>query len=161
MRKSKGKRENVAVNSILEAMAGDTPILNMEKPTSEPLKLLKPTDFFSTDKEVVESVEKVNGWLNSQHNLKCLKPSSRHLNWEPSLMFKRKNGSTVKSPESGSGTSLPAQKLGTAATASYQPSTLANAYYQKYVERSRLAEYVKEDVWTRAERIMKEKDAKK
>ncbi|KAL0893412.1 hypothetical protein ABMA27_014997 [Loxostege sticticalis] len=214
-KKVKKKRENVAVNSILQAMAGDTPISNMEYP-NEPLILLKPTDFISetADPEIVESVQKVNGWLDSQMastsvsrfsgNPLILEPgsmfkrksssnvkspgsdgvkspkkqpsilpgdtqepsssnsriSSYPLALEPVSMFKRKSGSSVKSPESSKKTS-PVKQQVTTKIESYKPSMLANEYYQKYVERSKLKELVNDDIWTSAERKMKEIDAQK
>lgn len=155
----KKRRQNVAVNSILEAIAGNIPISNMEKPSPEPLKLLKPTDFMSTEKEIVDSVEKVKGWLDSQqNNVKDTKPTHTQVNWEPSSMFKRKSNSTVKSIDSESIKSSPPPKVDCVA---YRPSSFADEYYQTFVERSKIKAFVKEDMWARAERIMKEMDAKK
>ncbi|XP_028157849.1 uncharacterized protein LOC114351013 isoform X2 [Ostrinia furnacalis] len=219
MKKVKKKRENVAVNSILQNMAEESAKLNAEQP-KEPLKLLKPMDFITdlTDTEIVQSVEKVNGWLDNQvpetyvpkfvsnplhfeagsmfkrksgstsksnrsdsvtsspqkkESSTSYKPSSsatktqdperkilhNPLALDPGAMFKRRSGSTSKSTGSDSvETFSPPQKPPTSSVDTYQPTTNFNEYYQKYVEKSQIKESIKEDIWTRAEKLMKKKE---
>ncbi|KAL4714901.1 hypothetical protein ACJJTC_014272 [Scirpophaga incertulas] len=106
--------------------------------------------------DLEQSVEKVQGWLDSQND-----QSQRLLSWEPRLMFRKKYSPKDKSVESDSGTSSNLQKNVSNTINSYQPSIYANEYYQKMVERSKLREYVKEDIWSQAETKMKEIDAKR
>ncbi|CAG9785978.1 unnamed protein product [Diatraea saccharalis] len=197
-KKVRKRRENVAVNSILQGFLGVKPVADTKTETKiEAMKLLKPIDFMSVNNGIVnsvtklkspessqlnetkkeidsndktnncqsklspmdESIVKVNGWLYSNKS-----NSSEHKNnlleWQPNSMFKKKSV-TTKSLESDSVKSSPEQKSEKKPTTMYQPSTLANEYYERYIERSKVNTIVREDVWSRAERIMKELDEKK
>ncbi|RVE49998.1 hypothetical protein evm_005351 [Chilo suppressalis] len=207
-KKTKRRRENVAVNSILQGILDNKMFDESNtEPKTETLKLLKPTDFIPNgfgegeygskpisilnspvdDDSMKEtnSIDKVTDWL-SQHyesspisgtmeqvngsiessKVKNSEQSNNNskkklLNWEPTAMFKKKTV-TVKSVDSDSvKSSLNQKSEAKATTTMYQPSTLANEYYQRFMERSKLNEVIKEDVWTRAEKIMKEIEEKK
>lgn len=76
------------------------------------------------------------------------------LNLDPSTMFRKKvQPKVVNIVECNTATVQPPQGCG-----KYVPSSNADEYYKKYLERSKVHEMVHEDVWSRAERQMKEID---
>ncbi|KAM3960580.1 uncharacterized protein ACR2FA_005322 [Aphomia sociella] len=166
IRKPKRAR-NVAVASLLDA-------LNKNE-TKDPLKLMKPDDFInntvaasidnivsdsidntvadSIDNTVADSVQKVNGWLKSQ-NQNGTSTKMTPILTPGVMMFKRKNN-TLKVA------TIEPQKSVSPKNKKYTPSVLATEYYKKYVEKAKLMESIKEDIWKKTERLMKEADAKK
>ncbi|XP_052749656.1 uncharacterized protein LOC128200387 [Galleria mellonella] len=137
------KARNVALISLLDA-------LNKNE-NKDPLNLMKPNNFI--DSNVSESLVKVDDWLNSQ-----VQNESTNGKKVPNLtpittMFKRKTNVVKQSNETAKSVATKKEN--------YTPSGLATEYYKKYVEKSKLNNCIREDIWTKTERVMREADAKK
>lgn len=154
----KNRQRNVAVASLLQSIADATEEKKAKeeetKVNHEIVKLRKPDDFILSE-NITESLNKVNGWFDAQELPKESFLTKRDpIIKDPASMFTRKKvRSPVKSPEVS--TQSPSVSSG-----QYVPSTRVDEYYQKYLERARVQQMVKEDVWSKAEREMKELDAR-
>ncbi|XP_013199524.1 male determiner protein Mdmd(III) isoform X2 [Amyelois transitella] len=150
----KKRQRNVAMTSLLAAW--ETKQNNDDN--IEPIKLLKPTDFIST-KAVTESVRKVDEWFTNKEN-SVRTNANKHPSLSPASMFKKKSVpekpvNELKIKENKSPNS-PSENTG-----SYKPSSMADEYYKKYLKKSQLKDSLNEDIWQKAERLMKEADAKR
>lgn len=85
-----------------------------------------------------------------------LKDRSQILSIDPSVMFRKKVPPKVVAVECNKVTAKVPRGC-----ENYVPSANAEEYYKKYLERSKVHEVVHEDMWTRAERQMKEIDERR
>lgn len=112
-------------------------------------------------KKKISSIKESDKFVNSLNHTKLVQPPQKNpkdlLTLDPSTMFRKKvapkptavvepNKATVKPPQGGG---------------NYVPSSNADQYYKKYLERSKMHTMVNEDIWTRAERQMKEIDERR
>ncbi|CAH2106024.1 unnamed protein product [Euphydryas editha] len=150
------KKRNVAVASLIETY-GDNKYMNENdfKQLQCP-KLLKPDDFVSTVKSVESNKKDV------------LISSKIPTIYSPTSMF-RKKSKNAKNPDK---TIVVQNKDSTMINnenivinkdqpGCFVPSSYANERYMAYLEKRKVLEQVKEDVWAKAERQMKEIDAKR
>ncbi|XP_053607319.1 uncharacterized protein LOC128673479 [Plodia interpunctella] len=180
----KKKDRNVAMSSLLAAFEKEN--------NNEPIKLLKPTDFMSTN-AVNESVRKVDEWFTNKEN--TIQKSIPSLSSMPTFKKKSKSEKSDKQFKNGieaqeewfmnkenttvqkSVPSLPTFKkksksdkqfqngieaqVSSTNTGIFKPSSKADEYYKKYLEKSQLKCFIQEDIWQKAERLMKEADIKR
>ncbi|XP_064071863.1 uncharacterized protein LOC113398902 [Vanessa tameamea] len=155
------KKRNVAVASLIETY-GDNMYTNedsieIQLPST---KLLKPDDFMpdlqdvSSTEHKSETVSKTIPMIQSPTSM-FKKKSMDPKNLDNSSMFQKK-GLSPTSKAVGNDVSLYEHKPG-----NFVPSSHAGERYKKYLEKSKMLELVNEDIWTRAERQMKEIDSKR
>ncbi|XP_047995347.1 uncharacterized protein LOC125233393 [Leguminivora glycinivorella] len=147
------RARNVAIASIMALAL-----------TQEPLKLVKPEDFIKPSKEEEEirerrkdSVNKVTNWLQSQ-DITCMFKRKSSVNSFKEDQRSSKDKSPVNSSDS---VKSPVEASTKSPNGQYTPTLWAEEYYRKAVDRSHVRALVREDVWGRAERVMKEIDARK
>lgn len=90
---------------------------------------------------------KVNSWLDSIDN-----------GVAPTSMFKKKAISAENYKKKSPVPSKNEEITNSNSTGVFVPSSMASEYYEKFVERSKKKQMIKEDIWTRAERLMAEID---
>ncbi|XP_072931623.1 uncharacterized protein [Epargyreus clarus] len=189
--KKKRRERNAAILSLLElecaqncsqAQDSSKVIDKSDEESKErdlEVKLLKPNDFIS-DKTVTKAVDKVTEWLDKP--AKCQSPKGEPISLpatsipkrkkqltpvlETTSMFKRKTDtSSTKSFDSDTARThandAMVQSCNIESNNMFVPSAHANEYYKKFVERSKMQDLITEDLWERAQREMKELDAKK
>lgn len=144
------RERNVAIASIIA-----NSLKHSQDVKETPIKLSRPEDFIKTSsmpnieemhalRKRNDSVHKVNNWLQSQ-DMNC--------------MFKKKLSESAKSPSPGQSDASvrslrnPGQQ--------YVPSSWAGEYYKKCMDRTHIRDMVQENVWVRAEKLMKEIDIRK
>ncbi|XP_046959647.1 uncharacterized protein LOC124529782 [Vanessa cardui] len=158
--KTQKKKRNVAVASLIETY-GDNMYTNEDSVIQLPsTKLLKPDDFMPDPQDIsstenkTETVSKTIPIIQSPTSMfKKKSPDSKNL--DHSSMFQKKSLSPT-SKVVGNDVSVDEHKPG-----NFVPSSHAEERYKKYLEKSNMLEIVKEDIWTRAERKMKEIDSKR
>ncbi|XP_050346035.1 uncharacterized protein LOC126770602 [Nymphalis io] len=156
------KKRNVAVASLIEKY-GDNMYTNednieIQVPST---KLLKPDDFIPDLKDIStecssnsESVYKTIPMIQSTTSMFKKKSPNRKSLGNTSTY--QKEGHSSMSMTTENDISLDKYKPG-----NFVPSSHAGERYKEYLERSKLKEIVKEDVWTKAERLMKDIDSKR
>lgn len=140
--KPKRLGRNAAVESILQAIGKEVVNESQVKKdnkgevcgTTNSSSLQKPLD---------------NSRLNS--------PNSRPLALEPVNMFRKKT--TPNKVVTREEPKVSVEKNNNVDT--YKPSELAGEYYKNYMERMMVQEAMQDDIWTKAEKKMKEIEAKK
>lgn len=124
------------------------------------MNLMKPDAFISSKADLVVVNDIISGKLpeNIDKGLlrkKNVEPSNPLLRM-PSNMFRKKSPlPKISNPNTPS-----PQSPAKGDYKAYKPTPLANEYYQKFLERTKLIEETTDDIWTRAEKQMKEIDAR-
>ncbi|XP_038212253.1 uncharacterized protein LOC119832635 [Zerene cesonia] len=149
----KKRNRNAAINSLIEAygVQNSTEQKEVEILDNKSIKLLKPNDFILKNNESTEDKE-TTGLCSNENRLTS--PANMFRKKTPSsdssIMFKRR----IQTPDQSKIENINSTEV-------YVPSSQANEYYEKYIERSKTKQAIKEDIWTRAERIMMEIDEKR
>lgn len=169
-KKNKRKERNVAIESIFKMENQENALLKFECANELP-KLLKPNDFIFDDVNNTESnilrlvsevpKEKAINTKPSSSKQDVSPFNSPKVNLEAVPMFKKKSPShkpvdAVENLVSKARCKARSQDHGI-----YRPSQMADEYYKEYLERVKLKETIHEDIWSRAERQMKEIESKK
>ncbi|XP_072931697.1 uncharacterized protein [Epargyreus clarus] len=112
----------------------------------------------SMSMEIKESIKKVDNWFNPE----------KHKHKLPVLLlgpvtFKRKETTSLPqsvniSEETISGSESQPERPSSETSNSFVPSSYADELTKSYMERSKLKEAQSEDIWTKLERELKEKD---
>lgn len=177
IKEKKKRQRNIALESILQAIE-DNKIHNKEiilrKPNefiakAETVEIKQPEihDFKegilsdSRENTTPTAVEKVNGWLETQTDNPFPKKSSKVTLEATSIVFKKKEKVKKIDKHPKNLKYLEMSPTSSFNSGEYKPSTLANEYYLKYVERNKFKESVRENIWTKAEQRMKEIDEKR
>lgn len=183
-KKSAKQSRNVALTSILE-LVGTEP--EVEK-GMEPMRLTNSVDFstnmtasvkkvngwleaqqqhdtrdakniLSSDpglKKKISPVKETDKCVDSMNHTKLVQPPTKDVNvilsLDPSTMFRKKVPTKVVAECNKDTVKL------SRGCVKYVPSSNANEHYKKYLERSKVLAMVNDDVWTRAERKMREID---
>ncbi|XP_045448558.1 uncharacterized protein LOC123656999 [Melitaea cinxia] len=106
-----------------------------------------------TNKEVKQSIEKVENWLNSPQKV----PKAPPLYLGP-VTFKRKAKSSNSKPESPISTISDNTSTVINTVEEFIPSEYASQLNKEYVERSKAKQKVEQDIWTKLEAQLIEKD---
>lgn len=179
--KPKKRQRNIALESILQAIADNKEInevilrkpddfINVEKKFEPDEKHVfgesqVSKEILGVDKSISStptSTEKVNGWFETQTGSPFPKKTTKVTLEATNIVFKKKEKKKIeKCPKENLKRLEKSPITSSSNSGEYKPSTLANEYYLKYVERSKFKESVKEDIWTKAERKMKDIDEKR
>ncbi|CAG4975801.1 unnamed protein product [Colias eurytheme] len=148
----KKRNRNAAIVSLIETYGDQNCIEQNEADSTDHknMKLLKPTDFVLKNEEITQDK---GTWLPINEN-RLTSPANMFRKKIPTSdsasMFKRKIRTPVQNKTEND-----------TSTQVFVPSSKAYEYYEKYIERSKTRQAIKEDIWTKAERIMMEIDEKR
>ncbi|XP_011562164.3 uncharacterized protein LOC105392262 [Plutella xylostella] len=166
--KNKVTESNVTVTDT--AVEAKTEIEQMNTAKDNKVKLLKPEDFMPTSVSNNSNVESIGdknttsaSKIETESDEKVKNCISRNVRKGPVLsatsMFKRKAPKTPSNIPTVDTQTSPKPKS-TLNSTSYVPTPLATEYYNKFKEMADVKKAMKEDIWTQAEKKMKEIEEK-
>lgn len=172
IKQQKKRQRNIALESILQGIA---------ETGNRDVVLLKPHDFITANDihgDVVQksipvyhedpkalgnsdnmtaptATEKVNGWFQTQTTSPFPEKIHKVILEASDITYKKKEISKEKLRKSEKSITLSSRSN------EYKPSPMAEQYYLKFVQRNKFKESFKENLWTKAEKKMKEIEDKR